>query len=82
MRLETQDRERLIRALQSGGLQIVTYRHREEVEGAVAECRHLECLCIYGYLRLALVTGDRQDPQGERTFWFSLTDKGRRLARR
>ncbi|HEY9236262.1 MULTISPECIES: hypothetical protein [Phenylobacterium] len=82
MRLETEDRERLIRALQSGGLQVVTYRHRQEVEGAVAECRHLECLCIYGYLRLARVTGHREDPNGERTFWFSLTEKGKRSAHR
>lgn len=82
MKLETQDRERLIRALEAGGLEVVTFRHKQEVEGAVNECRHLECLCIHGYLRLARVTGHRQDPHGERTFWFALTDKGRRLARR
>jgi hypothetical protein len=82
MKLETQDRELLNKALQAGGLELVTYRQTHEVEGAANECRHLECLCIYGYLRLARVTGHRQDPQGERTFWFALTDKGRRLARR
>ena len=82
MRLETEDRELLIRALEAGGLQVVTYRQAHEVAGAADTCRHLECLCIYGYLRLARVTGHRQDPDGERTFWFSLTEKGRRLAHR
>lgn len=80
-KLPNDDCARLSQALEAGGLTVVTYRHRQAIEGAADECRHLECLCMNGYLRLARVTGDRQDPEGERAYWFALTDKGRRLAR-
>jgi hypothetical protein len=75
--LTTSDRERLAAALIDGGLFVVTHRGGIELDGAVADLKWLRRLCSGGFLRLVSISGDRNNPMGERRYDYELTAKGR-----
>lgn len=80
-KMSTQDRELLIRARDDGVLSIVTHRYREELPEGMAQIIRVNQLEKDGFLRMDRVTGDINNPAGERRYDYKLTPKGQREAK-
>lgn len=61
-----------------GLIEAVTDRHRQPVEEGRAKAEQLRRLADDGRLELHRITGDKNNPVGERVIVFKITAKGRR----